>query len=47
MGIYVSLIKMRFISGVHYRIAAFAGIITQFAFEYMFITQYLTFGSIL
>jgi len=43
MGIYVSLIKMRFISGVQYRIAAFAGIITQFAFGYMFITQYLAF----
>lgn len=43
MSIYASLIKMRFISGIQYRIAALAGIITQFAFGFMFITQYLAF----
>jgi ABC-2 type transport system permease protein len=34
---------MRFISGIQYRTAAFAGVITQFAFGFMFITQYLAF----
>ena len=43
MTIYASLIKMRFISGLQYRVAAFAGMITQFAFGFMFITQYLAF----
>ena len=43
MSIYASLIKMRFTSGIQYRTAAFAGIITQFAFGFMFITQYLAF----
>ena len=43
MSIYASLIKMRFVTGIQYRTAALAGIITQFAFGYMFITQYLAF----
>ncbi len=42
-GTYVSLIKMCFISGLQYRAAAFAGMITQFAFGIMFIRQYLAF----
>lgn len=43
MSTYFSLIKMRFINGLQYRTAAVAGIVTQFAFGYMFISQYLAF----
>jgi len=43
MSLYLSLIKMRFINGIQYRVAAIAGIITQFAFGFMFISMYLAF----
>lgn len=43
MNIYLSLIKMRFINGLQYRVAAIAGIATQFGFGFMFISQYLAF----
>jgi ABC-2 type transport system permease protein len=43
MSTYLSLIKMRFINGLQYRAAAIAGIVTQFGFGFMFISQYLAF----
>jgi ABC-2 type transport system permease protein len=43
MGTYLSLIRMRFINGLQYRAAALAGIVTQFCFGFMFISQYLAF----
>jgi len=43
MSTYFSLIKMRFINGLQYRAAALAGIATQFAFGFMFISMYLAF----
>jgi len=43
MKTYLSLIKMRFINGLQYRAAALAGIATQFAFGFMFITMYIAF----
>ena len=43
MSTYISLVKMRFINGVQYRAAAAAGIVTQFAFGFMFISLYLAF----
>ncbi|MCL2821213.1 MAG: ABC transporter permease, partial [Oscillospiraceae bacterium] len=43
MKTYLSLIKMRFINGLQYRAAALAGIATQFAFGFMFISMYLAF----
>jgi len=43
MSLYLSLIKMRFINGLQYRTAALAGIVTQFAFGFMFISMYLAF----
>jgi len=43
MSTYFSLIKMRFINGIQYRVAAIAGIVTQFAFGFMFISMYLAF----
>jgi ABC-2 type transport system permease protein len=45
MRTYLSLIKMRFINGLQYRAAAIAGIVTQFGFGFMFISQYLAFYS--
>jgi len=43
MSTYFSLVKMRFINGLQYRAAALAGIVTQFAFGFMFISMYLAF----
>ena len=43
MSIYASLIKMRFVSGIQYRTAAWAGMITNFTFGFFLITQYLAF----
>ena len=43
MNTYFSLVKMRFINGLQYRAAAIAGIATQFAFGFMFISMYLAF----
>ena len=43
MNTYFSLVKMHFINGLQYRVAALAGIITQFAFGFGFIMMYLAF----
>jgi ABC-2 type transport system permease protein len=43
MSPYFSLVKMRFINGMQYRTAALAGIVTQFAFGFMFISMFLAF----
>lgn len=43
MSTYFALLKMRFINGLQYRAAALAGIVTQFGFGFMFISQYLAF----
>jgi ABC-2 type transport system permease protein len=43
MNPYISLLKIRFINSLQYRAAALAGIITQFGFGFMFISQYLAF----
>ena len=40
---YGALIKIRFINGLQYRAAALAGIVTQYCFGFMFISQYLAF----
>ena len=43
MNTYLALIKMRFVNGLQYRVAAVAGIVTQFAFGFMFILQHMAF----
>lgn len=43
MKAYVSLGKMRFLTGLQYRAAAFAGIATQFFFGFIFIMVYVAF----
>ncbi|MBC8061662.1 MAG: ABC transporter permease [Clostridiaceae bacterium] len=43
MNVYFSFFKIRFIQGLQYRAAAYAGIATQFAFAFMYIMLYLTF----
>ncbi|AGK95704.1 ABC transporter permease [Clostridium pasteurianum] len=43
MKTYLSFFKIRFISGLQYRAAAFAGIVTQFAWGFMYIMLYHTF----
>ena len=43
MSTYLSLVKMRFINGLQYRAAALAGMVTQFAFGFGFISMYLAF----
>ncbi len=40
---YFSLLKMRFIAGLQYRTAAFAGVATQFAWGYMLILMFRAF----
>lgn len=39
---YLSFFRIRFIAGLQYRTAAWAGVATQFAFGFMFITLYRT-----
>lgn len=43
MKAYLSFFKIRFINGLQYRAAAYAGIITQFAWGFMYIMLYQTF----
>ncbi|MCI3920865.1 ABC-2 family transporter protein [Paenibacillus sp. TRM 82003] len=43
MRAYVSLGKLRFMTGLQYRAAAFAGIATQFFFGFIFIMVYVAF----
>ncbi len=43
MTVYASLIKTRFIHGLQYRAAAIAGMTTQYAFGFMFISMHLAF----
>lgn len=43
MRAYISFIKIRFINGLQYRTAAYAGIATQFAWGFMYIMLYQTF----
>lgn len=43
MRAYVSFFKIRFITGLQYRAAAYAGIVTQFAWGFMYIMLYNTF----
>lgn len=43
MKAYFSFFKIRFINGLQYRAAAYAGIITQFAWGFMYIMLYETF----
>ena len=43
MKLYFSLFRIRFINGLQYRTAALAGIVTQFAFGFGFISMYLAF----
>ena len=43
MRAYTSFLKIRFINGLQYRTAAYAGIATQFAFAFMYIMLYQTF----
>jgi ABC-type uncharacterized transport system, permease component len=40
---YISFFKIRFIQGLQYRSAAYAGIATQFAWGFMYIMMYQTF----
>jgi ABC-2 type transport system permease protein len=43
MRAYLSFFRIRFINGLQYRVAAYAGIATQFSWGFMFIMLYLTF----
>ena len=43
MKTYFSLIKMYFLNGLQYRVAALAGIATQFGFGFLYISIYLAF----
>ena len=43
MRAYISFLKIRFINGLQYRTAAYAGIATQFAWGFMYIMLYQTF----
>ncbi len=43
MKTYVSLLKMRFINGLQYRVAAYAGMTTQFAWGFMTILMFRAF----
>lgn len=43
MRSYISFLKIRFINGLQYRTAAYAGIATQFAWGFMYIMLYQTF----
>jgi ABC-2 type transport system permease protein len=43
MSTYLSLVRIRFINGLQYRAAAVAGVVTQFGFGFLFISQYLAF----
>lgn len=43
MKTYLSFFKIRFINGLQYRTAAYAGIATQFAWGFMYIMLYNTF----
>ena len=43
MKAYLSFFKIRFIHGLQYRTAAYAGIVTQFAWGFMYIMLYHTF----
>jgi ABC-2 type transport system permease protein len=43
MRAYISFFKIRFIQGLQYRAAAYAGIATQFAWGFMYIMLYQTF----
>lgn len=45
MRSYVSYFKIRFIQGLQYRAAAYAGVATQFAWGFMYIMLYETFYS--
>lgn len=45
MKSYISYFKIKFIQGLQYRIAAYAGIATQFAWGFMFIMLYEAFYS--
>ncbi|WP_032123047.1 ABC transporter permease [Clostridium amazonitimonense] len=45
MRAYVSFFKMKFIHGLQYRAAAYAGVATQFAWGFMYIMLYSTFYS--
>ncbi|QAA31371.1 ABC transporter permease [Clostridium manihotivorum] len=40
---YISFLKIRFINGLQYRSAAYAGIVTQFAWGFMYIMLYQAF----
>lgn len=43
MNAYVAIAKLRFVSGMQYRTAAFAGIVTQLFFGFIFIMVYVAF----
>lgn len=43
MSAYLSFFKIRFINGLQYRAAAYAGVATQFAWGFMYIMLYETF----
>ena len=43
MKAYLSFFKIRFINGLQYRAAAYAGIATQLAWGFMYIMMYHTF----
>ena len=43
MRVYISYFKLKFISGLQYRIAAWAGIATQFFFGFVYIMVYVAF----
>ena len=43
MSAYLSFFKIRFVNGLQYRAAAYAGIVTQFAWGFMYIMLYHSF----
>jgi ABC-2 type transport system permease protein len=43
MMMYFAMFRIRFINSLQYRAAALAGVVTQFAFGFMFISMYLAF----
>ena len=45
MRAYLSIFRLRFVHGLQYRTAALAGIATQFAFGFLFLSVFLAFRS--
>jgi ABC-2 type transport system permease protein len=43
MTMYLALFRIRFVNALQYRAAAVAGVVTQFAFGFIFISMYLAF----